>query len=103
VQVLLSTGTGFSDLPASGVALSGSMAAPVSLVLGHFDTDENLDPAVASEGANRIEVFLGNGDGTFGAGAQLVFQSHPAAIEAAKPIDIALGTIGAMRAHPALP
>ena len=39
--------------------------------LGDLDGDGNLDLVTSARGANAFTVFLGNGDGTFGQGAQI--------------------------------
>ena len=53
------------------------------MVLGKFDADDLLDVAVADAAANRVEVLVGKGDGTFSAGDVLFFQPHPSAIATA--------------------
>ncbi len=45
---------------------------PVSVVAGDFDGDGNLDLAVANQGDNTIEIFWGNGDGTFQQSSQII-------------------------------
>jgi hypothetical protein len=45
--------------------MTGSGTTPVSVVTGDFDGDGNLDLAVADQGDDTIDIFFGNGDGTF--------------------------------------
>ena len=83
LSVFVSTGSGFGFQPAITVTLSGSAPAPSGLVLGRFDADDLLDLAVANAGANRADVLLGVGNGTFTASDPLIFQPHPTAIASA--------------------
>lgn len=45
-----------------------SLPGPVSVVTADFDRDGNLDLALADWNHGLVEIFLGNGDGTFRAG-----------------------------------
>jgi predicted nucleotidyltransferase len=44
---------------------TGSLSAPVSVVVGDFNKDGRLDLAVANSGTDNIGVLFGNGNGTF--------------------------------------
>jgi uncharacterized membrane protein len=44
---------------------TGSLSAPTSVVVGHFNKDGRLDLAVALSGTDNIGVLFGNGNGTF--------------------------------------
>jgi VCBS repeat protein len=65
VSILLGGGDG-----TFGTASSFSTGAePISVAVGDFNGDSNLDLAVVNYGfgANTVSILLGNGDGTFGA------------------------------------
>ena len=55
-------------------------------------TDTNLDLAVANQGSNNISILLGNGDGTFTAGATLAAGSSPVSVVAANFHDTVAGS-----------
>ncbi|MBI1817593.1 MAG: VCBS repeat-containing protein [Deltaproteobacteria bacterium] len=80
VAVFVATGQGFIFSPSATLTLSGAKPAPVALTLGAFDNDATLDIAVVNAGASRIELFTGNGDGTFTVGQQLFFVQDVVAI-----------------------
>jgi hypothetical protein len=80
VSVFVATGQGFIFSPSATLTLSGAKPAPVALTLGAFDNDATLDIAVVNAGASRIELFGGNGDGTFTVGQQLFFVQDAVAI-----------------------
>ncbi len=48
-------------------------AGGYELVLGDFNEDKKMDAFVPSAGTNSSSVFLGNGDGTFGAATAVAF------------------------------
>jgi hypothetical protein len=39
---------------------------PISIAMGDFNRDGNVDVAVATELNHKVAIFLGRGDGTFG-------------------------------------
>ncbi len=69
---------------------------PVWIATGNFNpnggTDTNLDLAVANQGSNNISILLGNGDGTFTAGATLAAGSSPVSVVAANFHDTVAGS-----------
>ncbi len=80
VTVLLNTGNG-SFQPLESFAAGG----PTDLAVADVDDDRRLDLLVASSvwhdaPENTVEVFLGNGDGTFRPGAALSLPEIPVAI-----------------------
>jgi FG-GAP-like repeat/Calx-beta domain len=76
VSVLLGKGDG-SFLPARN---SATGVLPLSLAVGDFDGDGDLDVATAN--AYDVSVLLGNGDGTFQAPRSIAFSNgdHPQAV-----------------------
>ena len=63
VTILLGNGDG-SFTPAAPLTMSqNSYAYPI--VVGDFNQDGKLDLAIANSYGNSIDIFLGNGDGTF--------------------------------------
>ena len=58
-QVLLGSGGGVF-IPGATLAVGGKFAT------GRFDADADLDLAAVNTPSHRVEVMLGNGDGTFG-------------------------------------
>jgi uncharacterized repeat protein (TIGR02059 family) len=73
VSILLGDGTGGFDASTPAVAVGDPVRGhPGALDIGDLDGDGHLDLAVpiyifGNVDSNQIEVFLGNGDGTFGA------------------------------------
>jgi hypothetical protein len=63
VSILLGNGDGTfgtaANFPAGGTT-------PRSVAVGDFNSDGELDLAVANTGSDNISILLGNGDGTFG-------------------------------------
>jgi len=57
-------------------------AAPIAVTVGDFDNDGNDDIAAANSGENSLSVFLGVGDGTFGAASQVALPGTPVSIAA---------------------
>ncbi len=55
----------------------GTAAQPVSIVVGDFNSDGNLDLATADQLANAVSVLLGNGDGSFGAATNVNVGNKP--------------------------
>ena len=55
---------------------------PVALVTGNFDTDSNVDLAVANSGSNNISLLAGNGAGSFAAASNIAVGTNPSGIVA---------------------
>jgi hypothetical protein len=72
----------FSDMI---IYSTGSFSCPVSVVVGNFNNDGQLDIAVANSGADNIGVFFGHGNGTFS--NQTAFSTGIGS----KPYSIAIG------------
>jgi FG-GAP-like repeat len=86
VSVFIESGVGFQFNAATPLVLSCPTTipctpAPVALAIGQFDGAGGPDLAVVDQGGNAIDIFLGNGDGTFVLANQLIFQPHPTAID----------------------
>jgi len=62
--VHLGTGDGTFQAP-SGAPLVDPASNPSAIAVGYFNSDHNLDVAVALAGTDSISISLGNGDGTF--------------------------------------
>ena len=58
----------------------GSGTNPVALARGDFNRDGKLDLAVLNQNDNTVSILLGNGDGTFAAGAVLNTGKRPRAV-----------------------
>ena len=65
VSILAGDGSGGFSYT-TGVILIPGMA-PSSIAMGDLDNDDNEDLVVVGEGSNILDIYLGNGDGTFGA------------------------------------
>ncbi len=66
LALYLNNGDGtFSAGAIYDVSLSSAPAKTASAALGDFNGDGNLDVAVADPANDSVDVFLGNGDGTF--------------------------------------
>ena len=65
------TGKGDGTFNAATSISSGTGTNPMAVVAADFNGDMHLDLAVANYGTNTVGVFLGNGDGTFAAPANL--------------------------------
>ena len=64
VTILLGNGDGtFTEEPTESPISVGD--TPLSIAVGFFDQDSNLDMAVANGASNNVTILLGNGDGTF--------------------------------------
>ena len=68
LEVFLGNGNGTftagSEIQGSG---DGTGFNPISIAAGNFNSDGKLDLAAADYSNNRVDVFTGNGDGTFAA------------------------------------
>lgn len=97
VAILLGNGDGtFSPAPGSPLKANST---PRGLVAADFNGDRKLDLAVAESGPNRVQIFMGRGDGTFGAGALIGVGSNPGPIVAADlngdgRVDLVTGNTG---------
>jgi hypothetical protein len=79
VSVLIGAGDG-TFTAASGISTAAAFAHPECVALADFNRDGNLDLAV-SLGINGINVYPGNGDGTFGTPQTISYGNgnwHPA-------------------------
>ena len=63
LSIFLGDGAGALQAPAT--LDTGAGTAPVAVVAADFNQDGKIDLAVANQGNNTIEIFQGNGDGTF--------------------------------------
>ncbi|WP_229668952.1 beta strand repeat-containing protein, partial [Edaphobacter acidisoli] len=65
-SVMLGTGNGSTFNQVTGSPFTtGSGTSPAALVTADFNGDGNLDLAIAESGKNRVDIFKGNGNGTF--------------------------------------
>jgi Calx-beta domain/FG-GAP-like repeat len=74
VSVLLGNGNGTFQLPLD----SATGYLPLSLAVGDFDGDTNLDVVTANSG--DVSVLLGNGNGTFQPPSSIGIGSNPASV-----------------------
>jgi hypothetical protein len=66
VSVMKGNGTGTTFTAAAGSPFStGTGTSPAAIAAGDFNGDGQLDLAVAESTKNRVDIFKGNGDGTF--------------------------------------
>ena len=77
-SVLLGNGDGSFQAPRSYP--TGQL--PISVEVGDFDRDGNLDLAVACRSSRRVSVLLGAGDGTFGPQSDHRADARPALVTA---------------------
>jgi hypothetical protein len=71
ISILRGNGDGTFQAPAN-ISLGGGFN-PTALVAADFNNDGHMDLAVTSAGSNLVQIFLGNGDGTFRTGSNLQF------------------------------
>jgi hypothetical protein len=78
VSIFLGNGNGTFDPAVPPTVNVGN--GPVSIAVGLFDDDEELDLAVANLGSNTVSILLGNGMGSFAAatGSPFAAGSSPA-------------------------
>jgi len=83
VTILLGNGDGtFSPPMCSGnpCPLPATGSNPLSVAVGDFNGDGNLDLAVANQGSSTLTILLGNGDGTFKAAASPATGNRPSSV-----------------------
>jgi hypothetical protein len=73
VSILLGNGDG--SFRAAGTYASGG--GPIGIVTADFNTDGNLDLALANEVDNTVSILLGNGDGSFKAQTTVAVGARP--------------------------
>jgi hypothetical protein len=81
--------------------LTGSSSSPYSLAVSDFNNDTILDIIVANYGNNKLGIFLGHGDGTFGNVIlfSMKYESHPFSLivgdfNSDKKMDVAVANNG---------
>ena len=66
LSVFLGNGNGtFTQIAGSPFALPSTGTGPIAMTSSDFNSDGNLDLAIANETTNNVTVLLGNGNGTF--------------------------------------
>ena len=89
ISVFLGNGDGTFDT-STQFPVGGTNPEPISVAVGHFNADSNLDIVTANINSNEISLFLGNGDGTFDTSTQFpVGGTNP------EPISVAVGHFNA--------
>jgi hypothetical protein len=63
--VYLGAGDGTFQAPKADPPLSEASQDPSAIAVGYFDSDHNLDVAIALATTDGVSISLGNGDGTF--------------------------------------
>ena len=78
INIMLGNGDGTFQLPIS----FNPPYAPSALGVGDFNRDGKMDLAMAEQfaGINQVQIFLGNGDGTFQAGVSYPVSSEPSSV-----------------------
>src|SRR5262249_29410957 len=74
MSVLLNNG--FDGFSAPVSYATGDGTAPEGVAVADFNGDGKLDVVTANPGTNDVSVFLGNGDGTFGAATRFASGSY---------------------------
>ena len=66
ISVMLGNGSGTTFTAAAGSPFStGAGTSPAAIAVADFNGDGQLDLAVAESNVKRVDIFKGNGDGTF--------------------------------------
>jgi hypothetical protein len=82
VSIHLGDGAGTftkTDCTAS-TANCGAGNGPFFIAAGHFNSDSNLDLAVANHTSGNVSILMGNGDGTFDPAVNIAVGSQPVSI-----------------------
>jgi hypothetical protein len=89
ISVMRGDGSGNTFTAASGSPFStGAGTSPAAIAAADFNGDGQLDLAVAESNKNRVDIFKGNGDGTF-----TLLTGAPAT--GSKPVSIVAGDFNA--------
>ena len=89
ISVFLGDGTG-SFATSTEFTVGGTNPFPVSVAIGHFNADTNLDIVTANSNSNEISVFLGDGTGSFATSTEFtVGGTDP------EPVSVAVGNFNA--------
>ncbi len=89
ISVMLGNGTGTVFTAATGSPFAtGAGTSPAAIAVADFNGDGILDLAVAENGKNRVDIFKGNGNGTF-----TLLTGAPAT--GSKPVSIVSGDFNA--------
>jgi len=87
ISILLGAGRGEFMAP-TNYSLAYGSHHPNSLAVGDFNRDGKLDLVVANGGSNDVNIFLGDGDGTFQAPQAFVTNSD---LDDVEPSSVAVG------------
>jgi hypothetical protein len=85
ISILAGDGAGGFSFVSSLIVSAGT--SPSAIAIGDLDDDDEPDLVVVGEGSIRLNVFLGNGDGTFGPAPGLP------AVTGTNPTAVALGML----------
>ena len=87
---------------AQTISFTGAAGSPIavgtrpsSVALADFNADGQLDLAVVNSNDNTVAVFLGNGDGTFGAAPHSPFTVNAGFLSGSVPVSVAVGDFNA--------
>ena len=83
VSILLGEGDGGFQSGASYTLGQGSSTQSFNVAVGDFNQDGKLDFVVANYNGNNVNVFLGNGDGTFQAAVNYDVGTNPTSVAVA--------------------
>ena len=89
ISIMRGNGSGTTFTAAVGSPFStGAATSPAAIAVGDFNGDGKIDLAVAESNKNRVDIFKGNGDGTFS-----LLAGSPAT--GTKPVSIVAGDFNA--------